>query len=75
MNKTKEIIITSFALFPLFFGAGNLLTPPLLDHYSGNSWLLVSLGFTVTAVVIPILDILAHDKLQDDMYDFGKKRS
>ena len=75
MNKTKEIWIAGFALFALFFGAGNLLLPALLGYKSGNNWLWVTIGFMVTAVVIPIIGILAHAKLQGTLYDFGKKVS
>lgn len=75
MNKTKETLVTAFALFSLFFGAGNLLLPPLLGYNAGEDWLWVTLGFMITAVVIPILGILAHAKLQGTMYDFGKKVS
>ena len=75
MNKTKDIFITGFALFSLFFGAGNLLLPPLLGYNAGDNWAWVTVGFMVTAVVIPILGILAHAKLQGTMYDFGKKVS
>lgn len=35
----------------------------------------VSVGFAITAVVIPILGILAHARLQGTMYDFAKKVS
>ena len=75
MNKTKEILVTSFALFSLFFGAGNLLLPPLLGYNAGDNWIWVTLGFMITAVIIPILGILAHAKLQGTLYDFGKKVS
>ncbi len=75
MNKTKETWILGFALFSLFFGAGNLLIPPLLGYQAGNGWIRVAIGFIVTGVVIPILGILAHAKLQGTMYDFGKKVS
>lgn len=75
MNKTKEIWITGFALFSLFFGAGNLLLPPLLGYNAGDQWSWVVLGFIITAVLIPVLGILAHAKLQGTMYDFGKKVS
>jgi len=71
--QRKELLVTSFALFSLFFGAGNLLLPPLLGYNAGEHWLLVSIGFMITAVIIPILGILAHAKLQGTMYDFGKK--
>jgi len=75
MNKTKEILITGFALFSMFFGAGNLILPPFLGMQSGDSWSIVSLGFFVTAVIIPIIGIIAHARLQGTMFDFGKKVS
>ena len=75
MNKTKNLLVVSFALFSLFFGAGNLLLPPLLGYNSGNNWVLVAIGFMITAVIIPIFGILAHAKLQGTLYDFGKKVS
>ncbi len=75
MNKTKEILVTGFALFSLFFGAGNLLLPPLLGYNAGSDWFWVTLGFMITAVVIPILGIFAHARLQGTMYDFAKKVS
>lgn len=75
MNKNKEIWITGFALFSLFFGAGNLLLPPLLGYNAGEDWFWVAVGFMFTAVAIPVLGILAHARLQGTMYDFAKKVS
>ncbi len=75
MTNTKETLVTAFALFSLFFGAGNLLLPPLLGYNAGEDWMWVTFGFMITAVVIPILGILAHARLQGTMYDFGKKVS
>jgi LIVCS family branched-chain amino acid:cation transporter len=75
LNKTKEIWIAGFALFSLFFGAGNLILPPTLGVKSGLDWWIVVLGFVLTAVTIPILAIFAHAKLQGTLYDFGKKVS
>ncbi|WP_047548804.1 branched-chain amino acid transport system II carrier protein [Psychroserpens sp. Hel_I_66] len=75
MNSKKELFITSFGLFSLFFGAGNLLLPPLLGYNAGENWFWVAIGFMITAVVIPIIGILAHARLQGTLYDFGKKVS
>lgn len=75
MSKNKELFVTAFALFSMFFGAGNLLLPPLLGYQATDQWYWVALGFMVTAVVIPIFGILAHARLQGSMYDFGKKVS
>lgn len=75
MAKTKETLVTAFALFSLFFGAGNLILPPLLGFRAGELWWLVALGFCLSAVLIPLLGILAHAKLQGTILDFGKKVS
>ncbi|EDP98358.1 branched-chain amino acid transport system II carrier protein [Kordia algicida OT-1] len=75
MSKNKELFVTAFALFSMFFGAGNLLLPPLLGYQATDQWFWVTLGFMITAVVIPIFGILAHARLQGSMFDFGKKVS
>ncbi|GGI56120.1 branched-chain amino acid transport system II carrier protein [Winogradskyella haliclonae] len=75
MYKRKVLLVTAFGLFSLFFGAGNLLIPPLLGYNAGEQWFWVTLGFMITAVIIPIIGIMAHAKLQGTMYDFGKKVS
>ncbi|WP_316930961.1 branched-chain amino acid transport system II carrier protein [Dokdonia sp. MED134] len=72
---TKQTFITAFALFSLFFGAGNLILPPFLGYNAGSSWWLVLLGFIISAVVIPILAIYGHARLQGTMLDFAKKVS
>lgn len=71
----KSLTVTAFALFSLFFGAGNLVLPPLLGFKSGNLWWLVTLGFCISGVLIPILGIVAHAKLQGTLFDFAKKVS
>jgi len=75
MNKTKETFVFGFALFAGFFGAGNLILPPLLGFKSGEGWWLVTLGFILSATIIPLLAIFAHAILQGTMFDFGKKVS
>ena len=73
MTKKQEIWVTGFALFALFFGAGNLILPPYLGMNSGDQWWFVFFGFILTAVLIPILGILAHAKVQGTMYDLASK--
>ena len=75
MKKTKETLIAAFALFSLFFGAGNLILPPQLGFKSGDLWWLVALGFCLSAVLVPILGILAHARLQGTMFHFAHKVS
>lgn len=75
MPKNRTTLITAFALFSLFFGAGNLILPPQLGFKSGDLWWLVTLGFCISAVLIPIFGILAHARLQGTMYHFAYKVS
>lgn len=75
MNKTKETFVFGFALFAGFFGAGNLILPPLLGFKSGPDWWIVSIGFIISTTIIPLLAIFAHAKLQGTMLDFGNKVS
>lgn len=75
MNRTKQIFVLGFAIFASFFGAGNLILPPLLGFNAGADWWLVAIGFLVSATVIPLLALLGHAKLQGTMIDFGKKVS
>lgn len=75
MRMTKQTFVTAFALFSLFFGAGNLILPSFLGWNAGSSWFLVLVGFLISAVVIPILAIYGHARLQGTMMDFAKKVS
>ena len=75
MNRTKQIFVLGFAIFASFFGAGNLILPPLLGFNAGPDWWIVAIGFLLSAAVFPLLALLGHAKLQGTMIDFGKKVS
>lgn len=65
MNKKlskKEFFSISIMLFGLLFGSGNLIFPPMLGNQSGSSMFIALMGFIVTAVVFPVLGILAIAK-------------
>lgn len=42
-NANTSALIIGFAMFAVFFGAGNLVFPPLIGLMSGSSWGLPSL--------------------------------
>ncbi|MBT8269750.1 MAG: branched-chain amino acid transport system II carrier protein [Bacteroidia bacterium] len=75
MKNTKETFALGFGIFAAFFGAGNLILPPLLGFKSGPDWWLVAIGFLLSATVIPFLALFAHARLQGTMLDFGNKAS
>ncbi len=54
----KEMLLISFMLFSLFFGAGNLIFPPFLGQNAGNNTLISMCGFLITAVVLPVLGVV-----------------
>lgn len=54
----KNLLVVSFMLFSLFFGAGNLIFPPFLGQNAGNHTVWAMLGFLVTAVVLPVLGVV-----------------
>lgn len=47
------------ALFSMFFGAGNLIIPPLLAYQAGSATPVAMLGFLVAAIGFPVLGIIA----------------
>lgn len=55
----KNMLLLSFMLFSLFFGAGNLIFPPFLGQNAGAHMPMALLGFLITAVVLPVLGVLA----------------
>lgn len=76
MKKNKDIIIIGFALFSMFFGAGNLIFPPFIGMTSGSNWLTSFLGFVIADVGIILLSINAVAKsgsFQNVVGKAGKK--
>ena len=55
----KWIAVASFALFSMFFGAGNLIFPPTLGRDVGDQLLPAFLAFSVTAVGLVLLSAIA----------------
>ena len=53
----KDIVVIGFALFAMFFGAGNLIFPPYLGVISGTDWLIGFLGFVLADVGLALLAI------------------
>ena len=56
------MLLVSFMLFSLFFGAGNLIFPPFLGQNAGSQTPLAMLGFVITAVVLPVLGVIVVAK-------------
>lgn len=73
--KKKDIITCGFALFAIFFGAGNLIFPPYLGILSGDRWFESMIGFLLTDPVLPVVGTLVTMKLGGRADDLGKRVS
>ena len=62
MKNKKLIFVSGFALFSMFFGAGNLIFPPFLGNKVGDQYLIATLGFLLSAVGLVFLGLLAATK-------------
>lgn len=54
----KKMLMLSFMLFSLFFGAGNLIFPPFLGQSAGENTPVAIFTFLITAVLLPILGVV-----------------
>ncbi len=61
-KQKKDIFIVGLALFGSYFGAGNLIFPPLLGFISGSQWSLAAIGFCVSAVLMPVVGLYVISK-------------
>lgn len=69
----KDYLVVSSLLFGLFFGAGNLIFPLHLGQLAGAHWLTAMIGFLVTAVLLPLLSVLAVSITRSQgVYDIGR---
>lgn len=55
----SDIMALGFMLFAFFFGAGNIIFPPLAGQLAGEAVLPAMSGFLLTAVGLPLLAIVA----------------
>ncbi|CEN34526.1 branched-chain amino acid transport system II carrier protein [Capnocytophaga cynodegmi] len=72
-NKVVTITTVGFALFAMFFGAGNLILPPLIGLSTGRNWVEALVGFFISAIIAPFLGILVVTKSGTSFTDLGKK--
>ena len=75
MYKTKDVVLTGFALFAMLFGAGNLIFPPMLGYETNSSWISTMLAFTITGVGFPFLGILSVSIVGNGIKDFANRVS
>ncbi|WP_423364176.1 branched-chain amino acid transport system II carrier protein [Mycoplasma sp. P36-A1] len=63
----KDTFIVGFALFAMFFGAGNLIFPPYLGLVSSNKWLLAFAAFIISDLGLALVALAAAARKNGDI--------
>ena len=58
-NTAADIVVVGFALFSMFFGAGNVVFPPYLGMESGPQWLLGFSAYFIADIGLALLGVFA----------------
>ena len=58
-----KIVVLGFALFAMFFGAGNLILPPALGANSGSNWFPGFLMYIAVDAGLSVVALIAYFKL------------
>ncbi len=54
-KSNKEILFIGLALFATYFGAGNLIFPPILGLQSGQNWIPSAVGLALSGIFLPVI--------------------
>lgn len=71
-KKVRDTIVVGLALFATFFGAGNLIFPPMLGFLSGDHWYITTLGFLITGAGLPVMGVIAVAKAGGSVHHMTK---
>ncbi len=58
-RSASDIIVVGFALFSMFFGAGNVIFPPFLGMEAGNQWLAGFSAYFIADIGLAMLGLFA----------------
>lgn len=73
LKKHKDILTIGFALFAMFFGAGNLLLPPYLGIQTGSHVWITIAAFSLTGILLPFFGILSIVRSGNSFKDLGAR--
>lgn len=72
-TSSARLIATSLTLFSMFFGAGNLIFPPMIGVEAGTSFLPAITGFLLGGVALPVLSIIVIALSGTDLRDLSNR--
>lgn len=72
-NKTlRDSLITGFAVFAIFFGAGNLIFPGGVGLAAGDQWVTALIATLLCGIALPLLALIAVANCGDGWSDLCK---
>ena len=78
-KEIKDILIIGFALFSMYFGAGNVIFPPFLGLQAGGEWISAFISYYIADIGLALLAIFAMLRCKSDIEGvtgrIGKKPS
>ena len=72
-KRLLDIIIIGFALFAIFFGAGNLIFPPYLGITAGENWGIATLAFLISDPLLSIIAVMVVAALGGSALNVGRR--
>lgn len=71
-NMVKDILITGFAMFAIFFGSGNLIFPPQIGLLSGKYVFWAIGGLALSGILFPMLAVASVGNVGYGLQDMMK---
>ncbi|MBC2920483.1 branched-chain amino acid transport system II carrier protein [Staphylococcus saprophyticus] len=71
MNKL--ILISGLMLFSFFFGAGNLIFPPMLGYTAQENMWVSMTGFAITGILLPYITVIVVAYMNGGVESIGNK--
>ena len=77
-HKSKQagkvsLIAVSLMLFSMFFGAGNLIFPPVMGAQAGTAFTPAITGFLIGGVLLPVISVFAIAVAGADLRDLSSR--
>lgn len=71
--RKRDTLFIGFMLFSMFFGAGNLIFPPMLGAQAGTSFWPAIIGFITTGVGLPFALLFAISLVEGGIRTIGSR--
>ncbi|AKK03652.1 branched-chain amino acid transport system II carrier protein [Corynebacterium epidermidicanis] len=72
-QRISTVIAASLMLFSMFFGAGNLIFPPMLGVQAGHGYGPAIIGFLITGAAIPVVAVIAVAITGNNVQDLARR--